>query len=230
MNDERSLLGGKPEFNNPKKYLESGKMTNHLESNIQEIAQKISGETTEEIVRKIVIYMNKNVTMNRLDNDEKKFKRTAEEIVEDGYRNGCSDSSILFIAIARAKGIPTMQIVSFNKNLALELEGTDRKITEGHFWAGVFSKEDKKWYLVDSDANEEKLRNKDFYRKLDLENRNLTKKYHYAFAYVNDFREIELNDMRIDSIENIGKIQRDVYKLCDKKYISFEKDYEYDDR
>ena len=47
MNDERSLLGKKPEFNNPKKYLESGKMTNHLELNIQKIAQKISGETTE---------------------------------------------------------------------------------------------------------------------------------------------------------------------------------------
>ena len=71
MNDERSLLGGKPEFNNPKKYLESGKMTNHLELNIQKIAQKISGETTEEIVRNIVIYMNKNILMNRLNEDIK---------------------------------------------------------------------------------------------------------------------------------------------------------------
>ena len=72
MNDERSLLGGKPEFNNLKKYLESGKMTNHLELNIQKIAQKISGETTEEIVRNIVIYMNKNILMNRLNEDIKK--------------------------------------------------------------------------------------------------------------------------------------------------------------
>ena len=213
MNDERSLLGGKPEFNNLKKYLESGKMTNHLELNIQKIAQKISGETTEEIVRNIVIYMNKNILMNRLNEDIKKFKRTASQIVEDGYRNGCSDSSTLFTAIARAKGIPTMQIVSFDKE----------KVKDGHFFAGVFSKEDNSWYLIDPDKDSAKSVSDVEYEKLDLENRNLLRG-RYAYAYVNDFREIELNNMKIDSKENIAKIQRDVYKLCDKKYINFERD------
>ena len=213
MNDERSLLGGKPEFNNLKKYLESGKMTNHLELNIQKIAQKISGETTEEIVRNIVIYMNKNILMNRLNEDIKKFKRTASQIVEDGYRNGCSDSSTLFTAIARAKGIPTMQIISFHKE----------KVENGHFFAGVFSKEKRSWYLVDSDSDEQKVGKENFYQKLDLKDRNLDNKY-YAYAYVNDFREIELNNMKIDSIENIGKIQRNIYKLCDKKYMYLERD------
>lgn len=213
MNDERSLLGGKPEFNNLKKYLESGKMTNHLELNIQKIAQKISGETTEEIVRNIVIYMNKNILMNRLNEDIKKFKRTASQIVEDGYRNGCSDSSTLFTAIARAKGIPTMQIISFDKE----------KVKDGHFFAGVFSKEDNSWYLIDPDKDSAKSVSDVEYEKLDLENRNLLRG-RYAYAYVNDFREIELNNMKIDSKENIAKIQRDVYKLCDKKYINFERD------
>lgn len=216
MNDERSLLGGKPEFNNLKKYLESGKMTNHLELNIQKIAQKISGETTEEIVRNIVLYMNdieNNVQMKRLDKDEKKFKRTASQIVEDGYRNGCCDSSTLFTAIARAKGIPTMQIVSFDKE----------KVKDGHFFAGVFSKEKRSWYLIDSDSDEQKVGKEKFYQKLDLKDRNLDNKY-YAYAYVNDFREIELNNMKIDSIENIGKIQRNIYKLCDKKYMYLERD------
>ena len=212
MNDERSLLGGKPEFNNLKKYLESGKMTNHLELNIQKIAQKISGETTEEIVRNIVIYMNKNILMNRLNEDIKKFKRTASQIVEDGYRNGCSDSSTLFTAIARAKGIPTMQIISFDKE----------KVKDGHFFAGVFSKEDNSWYLIDPDKDSAKSVSDVEYEKLDLEDRNLLRG-RYAYAYVNDFREIELNNMKIDSKENIAKIQRDVYKLCDKKYINFER-------
>lgn len=221
MWDERSLLGKKPKFNDIELYLKTGKMTNHLAMNIQDIAEKIHGENDEDIAREIVVFMNKNIPMNRDSSHLMKFRRSAEQILEQKYRNGCCDSSTLFVAIARAKGIPTMQIVSFDKIHAKEIATTGHKITKGHFYAAIFSREDKKWYLVDADKDKAFEKKDVPFHKLDLENRNLNAKY-YAFAYVNDFTEIELNGRKIDSISNIGLIQRDVYKLCNKNLIFYE--------
>ena len=200
MQDERSLLGTKPEFNNLVRYLKSGKMTNHLEINVQEVAKKIIGINTEDIAKEIVIYINKNLPMIRNDKYNMKFNRTASQIIEEKVRHGCCDSSTLFVAIARTLGIPAMQIISFDKVQAKELECTNKRITDGHFFAGVFSKED-----VD-------------YEILDLNNRNLKARF-YAFAYVVDFSEVEINNKKIDSITNMGDIQRDVYEICDKIFI-----------
>ena len=218
MQDERSLLGTKPEFNNLGRYLKAGKMTNHLEINVQEVAKKIIGINTEDIAKEIVIYINKNIPMIRNGKYNMKFNRTASQIIDEKVRNGCCDSSTLFVAIARTLGIPAMQIISFDKVQAKELECTNKRITDGHFFAGVFSKEDGKWYLVDPDKISAKSKDDVDYEILDLNNRNLKARF-YAFAYVVDFSEVEINNKKIDSITNMGDIQRDVYEICDKIFI-----------
>ncbi len=48
-----------------------------------------------------------------------------------------------------------------------------------------------------------------------MEDRNI--EGYYAFAYVNDFRDININGRKIDSIENMKIIQEEAYKECDKK-------------
>jgi hypothetical protein len=64
--------------------------------------------------------------------DSRKFKRTATEILESGKRTGCCDSCTLFCALARSKGIPTIQIIALNKN---------DKAKTGHFFAGCYLKD-----------------------------------------------------------------------------------------
>ena len=226
MIDEISLLGGIPEFNNPEKYLRAGKMTDHNNQEVQEAAREISGINTEDLVRAIVVYMNKNISMIRNGRDNRKFKRSAEDLMKkylvngvmQKYRNGCCDSSTLFVALARAKGISAMQIISVDEDVARKYSGTERKITEGHFLAAVFSSEDGRWYLVDPDKDSAKKKEDVPYKKLDLEDRNLPA-YRYGFAYVADFSEVELRGKRIDSVDSMGEIQRGIYQKFDKSFI-----------
>lgn len=61
------------------------------------------------------------------------------------------------------------------------------------------------WVLIDSDQPVQDIRDVRF-DKLDLNNRNIRRGF-YALAYVNDYSNVEYNGMRIDSIDNMNKIQ-----------------------
>ena len=216
MNEKGLLV--KPSFYNPEYYLLGGKYTSY-DPLIDFIAKnKIQGNMDGEKVRNIISFMNKNISEDRVLNREKKFKRAAGEILADKQRLGCTDSSILFCSIARGMGIPSMSIVCFDKDWAeKEFEGKARGV-KGHVYSGVYLKDidgKQDWYLVDSDAP---TITKAFLKikKLDLENRNVDRN-RYAFAYVRDIDEIELDGMKIDSEENMCEIQRRVLRLCDKK-------------
>lgn len=219
MVDEKSLLGDKPEFDNLEKYLKPQLMTNHEDELIKDIAVKIPGNTTEEFCKNIILFMNKCVPMQgRTLKDETKFKRTASQILKSKYRNGCCESTTLFVALARAKNIPSMQILTFDIEDAKENATKGRSVMNGHFYVGVFDKEKNKWYLVDAD--QDKARKKEeirIYRPLNLENRNIQNRY--AFAYIEDYSGINLEGLKIDSSKNMGEIQKKAYLLCDKKYI-----------
>ena len=112
--NEKGLID-KPEFNNLSKYLSSGKRT-EITGDIQKVADGIQGDTEGIILRKILLWINQNTSRINNGRDERKFKRSADEILKSGERTGCTDSSTLFVAIARAKGIPTMQIITFDKS------------------------------------------------------------------------------------------------------------------
>ena len=90
-------------------YLNSGEKTK-IGQNVKKLSEQVNGEHTSDIINSIMYVMIKNVDfdINSENNccDSKKFKRTAEEIIADGYRNGCCDSSTLFVTLCRAKGIP----------------------------------------------------------------------------------------------------------------------------
>ena len=196
-----------PEFDNKSKYLQFGNRTD-CSKEIIEIAQSINEPTDGLTVRKILLWINQNTVRIHDEKDERKFKRSSTEILESRERTGCCESSTLFTSIARCKGIPTMQIVTINKD-------TGR---DGHFYVASYLKDTEKigrWILIDTDVPIKDIRDVRL-GALDLDDRNISKR-RYAYAYTEDYSNIELDGIRIDSIQNMNKLQNSVWGLLDKE-------------
>lgn len=198
-----------PEYGNVKEYLKSASKS-EVTPEIISATNGIDGNTSGALVKNILVYMHEKTKRLKDPKDNRKFRRTATEILESGERTGCGDSCTLFCALARSKGIPTIQIITFNKK---------DKAETGHFFAACYLKDktgESKWYLIDPDRDvksPEEVRIRNFNK----EDRNLNDRY-YAFAYVKDYSEVG-----IDSIQSISRIQRKVYEECDKSDFTSER-------
>lgn len=203
----------KPEFENLSEYLEFGERTKGNKE-LERIVEKINGVTEGLTIRELLLWMNRNTTRIHNKHDNRKFKRNAVEILLSRERTGCCDSSTLFTALARTKNIPTMQIITFNKE----------EPNNGHFFTGCYlkNKEGKgEWVLIDTDSPIKDVRDV-VLLKLNKEKRNIDRRY-YAYAYVNDYANVEYEGIKMDCISNLVRIQRRVYEQCDKK--DFKEEY-----
>ena len=213
----KSGLLEEPEFDNISKYLVSDKRTEVTEG-IRNIASQINGDTDGITIRNILLWINQNTIRLHDGRDHRKFKRSADEILDSRERTGCCDSSTLFTAIARAKGIPTMQILTFDKEWGEKLDRGEHAGTEGHFYVGCYLKDvngNGSWVLIDSDAPIRDIRDVNI-RKLNTDSRNISRR-RYSFAYTNDYSNIDVDGLKIDSISAMAKIQRLAYEMCDKE-------------
>lgn len=108
---------------------------------IKKLAASLSGEGLD-FVANALEWMDKNLQKQKYT--EKLFrKRAAGEIVKSGFSTGCTDDALVFIALARAKGIPAKYVEAIETRW---LEEGREKIT-GHVFAQVFI--NNRWHLVD---------------------------------------------------------------------------------
>ena len=224
---EKDGLLVEPEFDNLNKYLQSGERT-EITQEIQIASMQItSGHTDGITIRNILVWMNENTKRLRDAKDKRKFKRTATEILKSRERTGCCDSSTLFTALARSKKIPTMQIITLNKQWAKDMEKEEKIGVLGHYFAGCCLRNKQgeyDWILVDADREVRDIREVGFDR-LDRDNRNIKKDF-YAFAYVTDYSEIAINGLGINSIEDMARVQIEAYKSCNKLDFQYEQSKE----
>lgn len=224
MNKQGLLV--EPKFTNANFYLQSGEMTN-ITNNIKAMADKINCSTDGKTLRKIICWIHSNTVRLNSPNDKRKFKRTADEILLSKERTGCCDTATLFTAIARAKGIPTMEIITFSKTWGKNVDIGMEKGTEGHFYAAAYVKDinnKEGWVLI----NPDKYVTDEYAVKisyLNINDRNITDNF-YSFAYVKDFRDVEVDGLKINSISNMGKIQKIAYMLCDRRDLHSKEEYE----
>lgn len=215
-----------PEFSNIEKYLESGNRT-EVTDKIKKVTETINGRNDGMTVREILVWMNQNTVRLRNLSDSRKFKRTADEILKSKERTGCCDSSTLFTALARSKGIPTMQVITLNKEWGKRIAKGEAADLSGHYFTACYLQDitgKSDWVLIDSDRSVQDVRDVRFY-KLNKEDRNIDKNL-YAFAYTRDYSDIEFNGMKIDSIKNMIKIQTDACRLCDINDFAWEEERE----
>lgn len=112
-----------------------------------------------------------------------------------------------------------MQIITLRKEDALRSLKDGSAVCSGHFWVGCYAKNkagENEWMLFNSDSNHP------YKMEWDLEDRNI--RDFYAFAYVNDYRDVELvrdgklGILKIDSIDSMNRIQTAVAKKCYKDF------------
>ena len=219
-----------PQFEYPEKYLEAGRMT-ELNDEIIKLSRIASNtifnkmlnrNANGKIVRKLVVLMQKRTKRLNQPNDNRKFRRTAQEILESGERTGCCDSSTLFVALARAQGIPTMQVITFNKEEGRESDITGDSIHSGHFFSACYISDiygKYSWVIIDTDRPVSYIEDVTL-KKMNLLDRNIDHRF-YAFAYANDYRDVNINGLKIDSISHMCQIQKIAYDQSDKSLLSY---------
>lgn len=214
-----------PEFDKPEKYLKPGKMTAESDK-INELLQSkkikyffytlLNRGAKGRVIRELLVLMNTVTKRLNSPGDNRKFKRTAEEILESGERTGCCDSSTVAITLARALEIPAMQIITFDIEKAKESKAKGLPINAGHFFTAFYLSDisgNFSWYIVDTDRKAERIEDVELI-KMDTSNRIINGKF-YAFAYAGDYRDVEVKTdsevVTIDSIQNMLKIHEIAY-------------------
>lgn len=186
----------------PEDYLICGEKT-ELGENVKRLASCVNGNDSVDTIKRIMYLMSQKIPMERSSDSSQKFKRSAEEIIQDKARNGCCDSSTLFVALCRAKGIPAVQIIT------AYLPALKRKdFSKGHFFSGCYLRESNSWVWLDSDKKIDSMDDVVLH-PLDTSRECIDKNY-YAFAYARDYSEFEINGVRIDSIHNMNEIHRKI--------------------
>ncbi|KUK76986.1 MAG: Uncharacterized protein XD93_0607 [candidate division WS6 bacterium 34_10] len=124
------------------KYLNSGPQT-HITEGIQKIVSGIEGTNLEK-TKKILDLGSSLVERKGFDREVFR-KRTASEILKDGFITGCTDAALLFVALARATNIPAKYVETIDEQWLKE--GGD--LIRGHVYSQIFDDITNKWIWVD---------------------------------------------------------------------------------
>jgi len=125
-------------------YTKSGQQTEAAEDIL-----KIAGTFEKKgvfLILEILEWLHKNIKERELAPAEKKEifrKRAARDIIESGFATGCTDFAIVFVVLARAKGIPAKYVEVIEREW-LEKGGD---IIQGHAFSEVYL--DGNWLIVD---------------------------------------------------------------------------------
>ncbi len=126
--------------NESEKYLKAGAQT-ELSEDIMSIAETLRGNFEEKVSGVLDIASRLRVTN---ENKNSIFrKRTANQILSDGFVTGCTDIALVSIALFRAVGIPAKYIEAIDANWLQE--GGEH--ISGHVYVRVFDGTD--WIIID---------------------------------------------------------------------------------
>lgn len=124
-----------------KNYLENGAQTK-ITPAIQKLAEKFTSQNLG-LIFEIIKYIDQNLPVKTEKKAQLFRNRTADEILKDRFSTGCTDSTLLFITLCRAKDIPTKYVELLSRQW---LQSNNHEIV-GHVVAEI--KIHDTWYYVD---------------------------------------------------------------------------------
>jgi transglutaminase-like putative cysteine protease len=129
-------------INNVKKiFLNSGQQTKVTDT-IQKLANKFLSKDFE-LMLLLLEWIQQNISVKTEEQNQLFRNRTAEQILSDHFSTGCTDTTLLFLALCRAKGYPAKYVELLDRQW---LESPKEEVV-GHVIAEVEIK--GKWYFVD---------------------------------------------------------------------------------
>lgn len=150
MANEKQIFRGyfqNVDYTEPTVFLRHGEQT-RLTTEILAVARQFNNEKDISTLREIFQWMCSNLNSGNAD----KFGRTVHDIVNSRFVTGCTDCGLVFVAFARAKGIPAVFVQSAEINWIKALNEISRQATSvsGHIFIELYI--NAQWYLVDSTA------------------------------------------------------------------------------
>ena len=128
-------------------------VTNIVQNNANLIQ---NGATTEETVKNIMQWEHNVLGCSQQEAQQyQKRTRTAHEIILSKCATGCTDYTLVFAALSRAKGIPATVTETVREKWVAEMVWNNQwnGAKEGHFFSEVFLSEKDAWVVVDPTAN-----------------------------------------------------------------------------
>lgn len=151
--------------------------------------------------------------------NDRKFARTADEIVQSEICNGCCDFALVFDKFARELGIPTVHILSAKAEWIKEMQKGKNKGYSGHHFCECYI--NNKWILVDPANNS-------IITKYDKNNLKLTmsdKTEYYVYAKCRDVFEIDDAMQKELGDNEVGQSKLKMHnKLMKKLFYDFDID------
>lgn len=129
-------------FTDSQIYLKAGKQT-QITPVISKFVRTVRGDSLAKI--KSIISLVSSLKYTGFDINFFR-KRTAEQIIQDGFTTGCTDSCLVYVALAKACQIPTRYVETIDKEW---LETGNRDSIRGHQYALSWVLEEKRWIWVD---------------------------------------------------------------------------------
>ncbi|MBR9683545.1 transglutaminase domain-containing protein [Candidatus Woesearchaeota archaeon] len=143
-------------------YLQEGPLT-EITNIVQANADLIEdGETTEDTVRNIMEWLHQTSSGNC---NNHRNAVSADEIISRKCLSGCTDYTIVFAALARAKGIAATVTETVREQWIAEMVWNNQwnGNKEGHFFSEVYMPENDAWVVIDPTANKLTGRDSDGY-------------------------------------------------------------------
>lgn len=190
------------EYSNLDVYLQTGTQTSET-SKIKKMASRVNDKkdmtTLQEIFREV------QAVGGFKGGNPEKFSKTVDQIIDDGL-TGCTDYGLVFAALTRAKGIPTVFVQAARIDWIEDLvkNRNQQNMIRGHILVEVYLQGE--WYLVDSTAGK-------VYLDYDRNNFSLDDGY-YVFA-----KSIEVLDAQIKNEAHNAQVMKEVFRTFDlQKY------------
>ncbi len=208
ISDPNSIFKGyfqNVDYSDPNVFLKSYEQTT-LSDEIKAIASQFNNNKDLSTVSEIYKWINENIE----NIDGEKFGRTSDDVIKTRGATGCTDYGLAFIALTRAKGIPSVFVqaakISWVNNYQTDSRGGT---VEGHIFVEVYidvdKDGDKEWCIVDSTTGR-------VYLNYDKDNFSLNNAY-YVFA-----KSIEVWDSGVNSeLGNYNKML-ELFKDFNTKY------------
>ena len=135
------------DYDKPAQYIELHKSLGDA-ARIRKVAEPLKEKSPERTLRAIGRWIDQNLKCD----EKKKYEwRNVEEVIGDGAYIGCADHALVFGALARACGLPTVWVKTMDADWIREFRA-DPKGFKGSWRGHVFLEihVDGKWRLVDA--------------------------------------------------------------------------------
>lgn len=200
------------DYSDPNVFISSGEQSK-LTSEINNIAKSFNDNKDLSTIMEIYQWMSRNL---RLIEGEK-FGRTSHDILTSKGVTGCTDYGLAFIALTRAKEIPTVFVQTARVDWIKERQESNNGMITGHILAEVYidvnNDGKKEWCLVDSTSGR-------LYLDYNKDNFSLSEGY-YVFA-----KSLEVWDSGAKNEQENHMVMMELFKDFDLSLYNNPK-YEY---